>query len=776
MNVMHSYTAEERRSFSTFINQKLLDPSPASTLSGPAFGLGSGVLSPNVRSKYLPINPESEELFQKVKDGVLLCAFINKIRAGTIPERKIIEQPRNHFEQLQNCTAVLNAGRELGLNIVNIGPEDIIAGKPHLILGLVWQLVRLDLVSSVTVSKHPEIVALIEPTEDVKSFVELTPEVNLLRWFNHHLKALGSDRNVTNFSRDLQDCENYVLLLSSIAPSYCDIGFLNRERDVYRRAQFVIDSAVKLGCSRFITPEDIVNGNWKLNLAFVAELFHKRNALHLNEEQNAKLREVEELLRVKLRDEEAEMRKRIHEEEQRMRAELQKAEEEHRKRLSAQEAELRQRLEAERSKPGMEARNNFAPVAPQTESYTSSRRFSSEAEPIYPGATSTAAYSAASSSYNNAPPRPPPLQQQHRSPSYEGIPSPPPVPPAGFVPAGSVYEREGSGPIPVPSPISNPPQQAGGPQRIGATGAASFNSGSFGSGSRIGSGSYAVYQATASTSSGGLGGVGIVSSKQVYEMRTSGYTGQAAGLSSSGSSVGAPPPPSNFIQSPESVYQPPPILRTDSFRGPAPIIAQAPPPPAPSIHQPAMAYPPPPPQHGHNSVAMGMHSGMQSGGIGYASAPGGMYGGGSAVGGQYGSSSGMAAGYIQFQGRFPIRVLKVYIYEARRIAKKDLMGLLASDPYVVVERKGGMRKTRACKNTTRPVWYEEFEFPYVDDSEHIYITVWDQDKFGKDDFLGQVVLTKEDLVVDGERWFPLRSRPGSHDRVSGEIRIGLRSF
>jgi len=50
------------------------------------------------------------------------------------------------------------------------------------------------------------------------------------------------------------------------------------------------------------------------------------------------------------------------------------------------------------------------------------------------------------------------------------------------------------------------------------------------------------------------------------------------------------------------------------------------------------------------------------------------------------------------------------------------MGLMSSDPYVVVERKGAMRKTKACHSTRRPVWYEEFEFPMVDWHETIYVT------------------------------------------------------
>jgi len=37
----------------------------------------------------------------------------------------------------------------------------------------------------------------------VKQFVNVAPEVNLLRWFNYHLRQAGSPRLVNNFSLDI---------------------------------------------------------------------------------------------------------------------------------------------------------------------------------------------------------------------------------------------------------------------------------------------------------------------------------------------------------------------------------------------------------------------------------------------------------------------------------------------------------------------------------------------------------------------------------------------
>jgi hypothetical protein len=46
------------------------------------------------------------------------------------------------------------------------------------------------------------------------------------------------------------------------------------ESDVTRRAEKVLQNADKLGCRKFVRPRDIVAGNAKLNLAFVANLFN----------------------------------------------------------------------------------------------------------------------------------------------------------------------------------------------------------------------------------------------------------------------------------------------------------------------------------------------------------------------------------------------------------------------------------------------------------------------------------------------------------------------
>lgn len=46
-----------------------------------------------------------------------------------------------------------------------------------------------------------------------------------------------------------------------------------------KRAEIMLQQANKLNCRSFVSPEDVVCGNYKLNIAFVANLFNNHPAL-----------------------------------------------------------------------------------------------------------------------------------------------------------------------------------------------------------------------------------------------------------------------------------------------------------------------------------------------------------------------------------------------------------------------------------------------------------------------------------------------------------------
>ena len=237
--------------------------------------INSSLAEDPVCKKYLPIDSDSNEVFDRIKDGVLLCKLINKAQEGTIDERVInTKENMNIFQQVENLNLAISAAKSIGLNVIGLNYDSIMDGKNYImVLGLMWQVVKLVVLCNIQLKQHPELIRLLNPGEQLSDLLKLSPEQLLLRWFNYHLKAANYDKKITNFSGDVKDSEKYTILLNQLNKSLCDKSALN-EPDKKKRARKVIDNSKKLGAESYITPDDIVAGNSKLNTLFVASIFN----------------------------------------------------------------------------------------------------------------------------------------------------------------------------------------------------------------------------------------------------------------------------------------------------------------------------------------------------------------------------------------------------------------------------------------------------------------------------------------------------------------------
>ncbi|CAI9729664.1 plastin-1 isoform X1 [Octopus vulgaris] len=229
---------------------------------------------------YLPLNPESDDLYKKMADGILLCKLINITSPDTIDERGINKVNPNVYRKHENLVLALNSARSIGCNIVNIGAEDIKDGTQHLVLGLLWQVIRIGLLSDIDLKHHPGLVLLLGENEEPEDLQKLTPEQILVRWVNYHLRNAGANLQINNLAEDIKDSEAYSYLLHQIAPRENGVTLDPlKENELLKRAEYMLQEADKIGCRSFITPNDVVNHNYKLNLAFVANLFNTYPAL-----------------------------------------------------------------------------------------------------------------------------------------------------------------------------------------------------------------------------------------------------------------------------------------------------------------------------------------------------------------------------------------------------------------------------------------------------------------------------------------------------------------
>ena len=251
----HTFSEEERTAYVKIINSFLADDP--------------------VCKRYLPIDPNTNEIFDRIKDGVLLCKLINRAQEGTIDDRVInTKEKMNIFQQVENLNLAISAAKSLGLNVIGINYDTFLNGKNYImILGLMWQIVKVVVLCNILLKQHPELIRLLNPGEQLSDLLKLSPEQLLLRWFNYHLKAAGYDKKITNFSGDIKDSEKYTILLNQLNKKLCDKSALD-EPDRKKRAKKVIENSRKLGAEAFINPDDIVSGNNKLNTLFVASIFN----------------------------------------------------------------------------------------------------------------------------------------------------------------------------------------------------------------------------------------------------------------------------------------------------------------------------------------------------------------------------------------------------------------------------------------------------------------------------------------------------------------------
>ncbi|KXL48504.1 hypothetical protein M433DRAFT_7095 [Acidomyces richmondensis BFW] len=248
----------------------------------------------------LPFPLDTFEMFDACKDGLVLAKLINDSVPDTIDER-VLNRPGkkikslNAFHMTENNNIVIESSKGIGCSVVNIGSGDIIEVREHLILGLIWQIIRRGLLGKIDIKLHPELYRLLEDGETLEQFLRLPPEQILLRWFNYHLKNAKWHRRVQNFSNDVKDGENYTVLLNQLAPNVCSRSPL-QTTDLLQRAEQVLQNSDKLDppCRKFLTPTSLVAGNPKLNLAFVANLFNNHPGLDpITEEEKQEIEDFD---------------------------------------------------------------------------------------------------------------------------------------------------------------------------------------------------------------------------------------------------------------------------------------------------------------------------------------------------------------------------------------------------------------------------------------------------------------------------------------------------
>ena len=78
--------------------------------------------------------------------------------------------------------------------VVGIDPHNIHSnkGKKWLLLGILWQLIKMALVKEINLTTVPGLVRLLQEDENIKDLLRLSPEQILLRWVNYQLELVSA--------------------------------------------------------------------------------------------------------------------------------------------------------------------------------------------------------------------------------------------------------------------------------------------------------------------------------------------------------------------------------------------------------------------------------------------------------------------------------------------------------------------------------------------------------------------------------------------------------
>lgn len=120
----------------------------------------------------LGVEPAVFNLFNDLKDGQVILQAFDKIAPGTVAWRRVAkpkeggvrpyvepvegeegedtgvtanQPPLSRFKCIENCNYTVELGKQNGMHLVGIQGADIVDGSKTLVLGLVWQLMKMNI-------------------------------------------------------------------------------------------------------------------------------------------------------------------------------------------------------------------------------------------------------------------------------------------------------------------------------------------------------------------------------------------------------------------------------------------------------------------------------------------------------------------------------------------------------------------------------------------------------------------------------------------------------
>lgn len=216
----------------------------------------------------LDVQPTVVSFFNDLCNGTILLQAYDKVIPGTVNWRHVNKAPASggemsRFKAVENTNYAIELGKQHRFSLVGVQGADITDGQRTLTLGLVWQLMRKDIVETLG--------ALAQRLGKAE-----ISDADMVKWGNDMSKKGGKSSTIRSFKDSSIGNGIYLLdVLNGMKSAYVDYDLVasgRTDEESYANAKLAISIARKLGATIWLVPEDICSVRSRLVTTFIGSL------------------------------------------------------------------------------------------------------------------------------------------------------------------------------------------------------------------------------------------------------------------------------------------------------------------------------------------------------------------------------------------------------------------------------------------------------------------------------------------------------------------------
>jgi hypothetical protein len=214
----------------------------------------------------LGVNPFVNNLYQDLRDGLVLIQLFDKIKPGIVNWDRVNQPPYKkmggNMQKIENSNYALELGKQMKFSLVGIDGKDLFDGNKTLTLAVVWQMMRAHTLSILNRLAGGE--GRISDNE-------------IIAWVNQTLQAAGKRSSIQSFKDpNIASSLSVIDLVDAVKPGSINYDIVIQSpsslEERMKNAKYAVSMARKIGATVFALPEDLVEVKHKMVMTVFATI------------------------------------------------------------------------------------------------------------------------------------------------------------------------------------------------------------------------------------------------------------------------------------------------------------------------------------------------------------------------------------------------------------------------------------------------------------------------------------------------------------------------